>query len=306
MDHTHAFGQQETRAGERRTLIVVLLTAVMMVAEVIAGIVYGSMALLADGLHMASHTAALGVAFAAYVLARRYATDRRYSFGSGKMNSLAAFTSAILLGLFTLVMAWESAARLLRPVAIAFDQAILVAIAGLVVNGISVWVLQGGHERQSHAGHDHDHHHGHDHDHHDHNLRAAYLHVLADALTSLLAIFALLGGKYLGWNWLDPLMGIAGAILVARWAMGLARLSSRVLLDRQAPPDVLADIRGALEAVGQTAVTDLHVWSIGPGIFAAEITLTHPDGHAPQHYRSLLHGRHGLVHLTVEVNRSAG
>ncbi len=303
MDHSHTFGQQKMQAGERRTLIVVVLTAVMMVVEVIGGLLYGSMALLADGLHMASHAAALGVAFAAYVLARRYATDRRYSFGSGKMNSLAAFTSAIILGLFTLIMAYESIVRFLHPVVIAFDQAIIVAVVGLIVNGISVWVLQGGHEHHghSHAEHDHVHHH---HE-HDHNLRAAYLHVLADALTSLLAIFALLGAKYLAWNWLDPVMGLAGAVLVARWAVRLALISSRVLLDRQAKPEVLEDIRAALEADGATTVTDLHVWSIGPGIFAAEITLTHPNGHEPQHYRSLLHGKHGLMHLTVEVNRPA-
>jgi cation diffusion facilitator family transporter len=306
MDHTHTFGQQETQAGERRTLIVVIMTAVMMIVEVIGGIVYGSMALLADGLHMASHTAALGVAFAAYVLARRYAGDRRYSFGSGKMNSLAAFTSAIFLGLFTLVMAYESALRFLHPVNIAFNQAIFVAVVGLIINGISVWVLQGKHEHHGHEHGEHDHAHAHNHDHeHDHNLRAAYLHVLADALTSVFAIGALLGAKYLAWNWLDPLMGIAGAILVARWAVGLAMLSSRVLLDRQAPPDVLADIRTALEADGETTVTDLHVWSIGPGIFAAEITLSHPNGHEPEHYRSLLHEKHGLVHLTVEVNHPA-
>jgi cation diffusion facilitator family transporter len=293
--HTHSFGQQELQAGERRTAVVVVLTAVMMVAEIISGVLFGSMALLADGLHMASHAAALGVSWAAYVLARRFAADSRYSFGSGKMNSLAAYTSAVMLGLFTTVMLYESIRRFVNPVSIAFDQAILVAVLGLIVNGISVWILQGGHE------HRREHHHVHE---HDHNLKAAYFHVLADALTSLLAIIALMGGKYLQWNWLDPLMGIVGAVLVARWAVGLAFTSSRVLLDRQASDEVLKDIRSTLEADERTKVTDLHVWSIGPGIYAAAVAIVTASPRGSEHYRAALDGRHGLVHITVEVHES--
>lgn len=299
--HLHQFTQQQSRSSEQRTLIVVVLTAVMMVAEILFGYLYGSMALLADGVHMASHAAALGLSYAAYVLARRYAADPRWSFGSGKMNSLAAYTSALLLGAFAFIMAFESIRRLLNPVAIAFDQAILVAVLGLVVNGLSVWILQGGHE---HHHHEHEHAHGHDHHHHhhDHNLRAAYLHVLADALTSLLAIFALLGGKYLGWNWLDPVMGIVGAALVTRWAWGLVRISGHVLLDRQAPPDLVEGIRALLEQDGRTEVTDLHVWSIGPGMYAAAISLNCPSARRAADYRALLEGQHGLAHVTVEAH----
>jgi cation diffusion facilitator family transporter len=309
--HSHSFGQQEIRAGEKRTLIVVILTAVMMVAEIVFGILFGSMALLADGMHMASHAVALGISFAAYVLARRHSTDSRYSFGSGKLNPLAAYTSAILLGLFTLVMAYESVRRMLNPVEIEFNQAIFVAVIGLIVNGVSVWILQGGHESNHHHhshSHSHEHDHGHSHSHEqDHNLKAAYLHVLADALTSVLAIAALLGGKYLAWNWLDPLMGILGAILVGRWAISLAFLSSRVLLDHQAADHVLGDIRAALESDGDTRVTDLHIWSIGPAIYAAAIALATSSHKSADEYRRLLHGKHGVAHLTIEIHdRSPG
>ena len=236
-EHDHTFGQDEKKPGETRTLIVVLLTAATMVLEIVAGIVYGSMALLADGLHMASHATALAIAMVAYVYARKFARDERFAFGTGKVNSLAGYTGAVLLALFALLMAWESVERLIEPVPIAFNRALLVAVVGLLVNGLSVWIL--GIE----SGHTHDHSHeddtnngdNHHHHDHDHNLRSAYLHVLADALTSLFAIFALLAGKYLRWNWLDPVMGIIGAMLVARWSLGLLRTTSRILLDRQGP-----------------------------------------------------------------------
>ncbi len=225
--HDHVFNQDKRRPGERRTLWVVLLTAIMMVIEITTGVIYGSMALLADGLHMASHTTALGITVFAYVIARRLASDRRFAFGVGKINSLAGFASAVLLLGFAVIMVSESVDRLMNPVAIGFDQALIVAVVGLLVNGFSAWLLMST---------PHDHHHDHEHDsshHHDHNLRAAYLHVLADALTSLLAIVALLAGKYWGASWLDPTMGIVGAILVARWSLGLIKASSRVLLDWQ-------------------------------------------------------------------------
>ncbi|MGB5607249.1 MAG: CDF family Co(II)/Ni(II) efflux transporter DmeF, partial [Gammaproteobacteria bacterium] len=232
--HDHIFGQDKVRPGERRTLWVILITATMMVIEITAGLVYGSMALLADGLHMASHTAALGITTIAYVYTRRCAADSRFCFGTGKVNAFAGYTSAVLLALFALLMAWESINRLFNPVEIAFNQAIVVAVLGLIVNGVSM-IMLGGH----HHGHDHEHQHAdphhHRHEHTDHNLRAAYLHVLADALTSLLAIFALLAGKFMGLNWMDPVMGIVGAILVARWSLGLIRDTSGILLDHQAP-----------------------------------------------------------------------
>ncbi len=302
MTHTdHVFGQDIVRTGERRTVIVVIITAVMMVVEIIAGMVFGSMALLADGLHMASHAAALGVAVAAYVLARKYARDKRFSFGTGKLNSLAGFTSAVMLILFALFMAYESVHRLLSPVNIAFDSAIFVAVLGLLVNGASMLILGEKHGHDHHHDHPHEHHgHGDDQS-HDHNLRAAYFHVLADALTSVLAIFALLGAKYFDAHWMDPTMGIVGSILVARWSWTLIHDTSRVLLDRQAPDHVLREIREHLLADGHVEIQDLHVWSIGPSIYAADISLVSRSAKSPEEFRRLLPDDLGLVHVTVEI-----
>jgi cation diffusion facilitator family transporter len=289
--HSHTFGQDLPRAAERRTLLVIAITLTMMVVEILAGLVFGSMALLADGLHMASHTVALGLAAFAYVYARRRANDARYSFGTGKVNALAGFTGAVTLAMFAMVMLVESVQRFLSPVPIVFDQAILVAVLGLVVNGASMFVLGGHHE------HGPDEHH-----HHDHNLRSAYLHVLADALTSLLAIFALLVAKYSGAVWLDPVMGVVGAALVTRWSWGLLRQSGYVLLDRQAPAATLQQIRDAIEEPGVTRIYDLHVWSIGPGYFAAEIALESTRPQSPDEYRARVPDSLRIVHLTVEVS----
>lgn len=297
--HEHTFGQDQERAGEKRTLVVVMLTAVMMVVEISAGLIYGSMALLADGLHMASHAAALGVAFLAYVISRRLATDRRLTFGSGKINSLAGFASAVMLMGFVLIMVIESTNRLFNPLAISFDQALIVAVVGLIVNAASAWIL---------IATPHDHGHGHDHDHehhHDHNLRAAYLHVLADGLTSLLAIVALLAGKYFGAIWLDPAMGIVGALLVARWSYGLIRDTSKVLLDGQSDERQLSMLRTSIETQSKDRVTDLHVWSIGQGIFAAEIALVSVDPKTPEYYKSLIPANLAIAHATVEIHRSS-
>ena len=319
-EHSHSFGLDRQRPGERRTLIVVLLTAVTMVVEVVAGIAFGSMALLADGLHMASHAVALSLAVLAYIYCRRHAGDPRFAFGTGKVNSLGGYTSALLLAGFALYMAVESVTRLMAPVPIAFDAAIIVAVIGLIVNGVSVFILDVRHHAPDHDteahrhgpeahahhhGHSHGHGHSHSHGHQDHNLRGAYLHVLADALTSLLAIMALLAGKYLGAVWMDPAMGIVGAILVGRWAYGLLRDSGHTLLDRQAPATVRDAIRRSVERFRDTRVVDLHVWSIGPGLFAAELAVVSHEPEEPSVYKELLSGA-GLAHLTIEVHRCPG
>ena len=296
--HDHTFGQDRVRPGERRTLLVIALTAVTMVGEIVAGVAFGSMALLADGLHMASHAAALAISMAAYVYARRNARDERFSFGTGKVNALGGYTGAVLLALFALIMAGQSLVRLFNPVAIAFDLAILVAVAGLLVNAASVVIL-GGHGDDGphpHPGHSH---------HGDHNLRSAYLHVLADALTSVLAIGALLTGKYLGWGWMDPVMGIVGAILVARWSWGLVRDTSRVLLDQQAPAVLREAVRDVVESSGTDRVADLHVWSIGPELYAAVLSVVSDTPQEPEVYTRKLE-EIGLAHATVEIHRRHG
>lgn len=264
-----------------------------MVVEVAAGLVFGSMALLADGLHMASHAAALGLSAVAYAYARRHAHDRRFSFGTGKVNPLAGFASAVVLALFAVMMGVESFSRLLEPVPIAYDQAIAVAVLGLVVNGVSVFLLR---DR-------HDHHHDHDGGahHHDHNLRAAHLHVLADALTSLLAIIALLAAKYFGVAWMDPAMGIVGGLLVARWSWGLLRSTSRVLLDRQAPQPLVDRLAAAVRADG-IEVTDLHLWEIGPGYRAAVLSLECRSVVSLEDLKRRVPDDLGIAHLTIEIN----
>jgi len=308
--HDHSFGQDKKRPGEARTVVVIVLTATTMVVEIAAGIAFGSMALLADGLHMASHAVALGISAFAYVYARRHAHDERYSFGTGKVNALGGFTGAVLLGVFAAMMGWESVLRFIQPVDIAFNQAIVVAVLGLIVNGLSVFILGHSHEHDHHdddSSHDHENggamaHADHDHHHHDHNLRAAYLHVLADALTSVLAIFALLAGKFYDLIWMDPLMGIIGGALVAKWSLGLLRTTGAVLLDRQASQQLRDSIRKRIENNGEVRVSDLHVWSIGPGIHAVELTVVTHDPKPPHHYKRRLATVKGLAHATVEVH----
>ncbi len=293
--HSHVFDQDRKRPGETRTLIVVLITAVMMVIEIVAGLLFGSMALLADGLHMASHAAALGIALFAYIVSRRLAKDTSFTLGVGKINSLAGYTSAVLLLGFALLMVTESVERLINPREILFNSALVVAIAGLIVNGVCAWILM---SSPGEPGHAHGYHH-----HHDHNLRAAYLHVLADALTSFLAIGALLAGKYLEAGWLDPAMGVIGAVLVARWSFGLIRDSSRVLLDKQSGPEVLEQLRASLESDSNDRVADLHCWSIGQGINAAAISIVSDDPQPPGHYKSLIPDSLNVRHVTIEVHR---
>jgi len=305
--HDHVFGLDEVRSGERRTRWVVALTAVFMVAEIAGGLMFGSMALLADGMHMGSHAVALGIAVVAYVYARRRARDPRFSFGVGKVNALAGFTGALMLAVFSVAMAYESVHRILHPTEILFDAAIAVACVGLAVNLLSMLLLGVGNHDHGGGGHHPEHagEHGHDHTHddhqHDHNLRSAYLHVLADALTSVTAIFALVGGKLWGLNWLDPVMGIAGSLLVARWSWGLLRETSRVLLDHQAPGVAVEAVRSALEAEPGVTVQDLHVWTIGPGLRAASLVVMAEDPRAPDHYRQRLPEHMGLAHVTIEV-----
>ena len=300
--HDHTFSQDQRRPGESRTLIVIGITAIMMVVELVAGVMYGSMALLADGLHMASHAAALTITAFAYAYARRNARNSEYSFGTGKVNALGGFTGAVLLAIFAVFMAFESILRMLNPVEIEFNQAIFVAVLGLVVNGVSVFILGG----DGHSHHHQEEEHGHHHHHHDHNLKAAYLHVIADALTSILAIVALLTAKYFGLVWMDPLMGVVGAILVARWSYGLLGTTSGVLLDRQASVSLREKIREAIEADKDARVTDLHVWSIGPEIYSVQIAVVADNPMAPADYKSLLPQSLGLVHIAVEVHTCTG
>mgnify|MGYP003572482720 FL=1 len=288
--HSHDFNF-DTREGERRTRLVIVLTAVMMVIEIASGYLFGSMALLADGWHMGTHVAALSIAVFAYRYARRHSDNPRYSFGTGKVTALGGFASAAALIMVALMMGIESILRLINPETIRFDEAILVAVIGLMVNLLSAWLLRG-----------REHHHGHAH-HHDHNLRAAYLHVVADALTSLLAIVALLAGKSLGWVWMDALMGLVGAVLITRWGYGLTRETSAVLLDSSPGPQTLAQIRHCIEGDRDNRISDLHVWRIGPHRFAAIISLVTHEPEAPAYYKRLLGDVPDLVHVTVEVNQ---
>jgi len=269
-----------------------------MVVEIVAGIVFGSMALLADGLHMASHAVALGLNAFAYVYARRHAQDRRFSFGTGKVNALGGFTGAVLLTVFALIMAWGSVERMANPVKIAFNQAIFVAILGLIVNAASVFILRFFHTDHNHEGHE-----NRQSNHHDHNLRSAYLHVLADAATSLLAIFALLMAKYSGFTWIDPLIGILGALLIFRWSWGLLHLSGLVLLDSQGPEDIRKRITDSIEADGDSRVADLHLWSIGPNIYSAAVTVVAHASKSAEIYKQVIPADLGVVHLTVEVHK---
>lgn len=299
--HDHQFLGASHDENARRTLWVVALTFVMMIAEIAAGYITGSMALLADGFHMATHAGALGIAAAAYGFARRHANNRRYSFGTGKVGDLAGFASAMILGLVSLGIAGESVLRLFQPTTVAFGEATVIAIVGLAVNLISTFLLMGKHGHD-HA-HSHDHGHDHHHHHHDNNLRSAYVHVLADALTSVLAIAALLAGRYLGWVWLDPVMGIVGAIVIAKWAYNLMRDSAAVLLDATDEP-VAAQIRELLETSNDVRISDLHVWQVGPQARAAIVSVVAAAGVTAEVIRERLAPVHELSHLTIEL-RSA-
>jgi cation diffusion facilitator family transporter len=329
--HDHVFLGAQHVQNERRTWFVVALTVTMMVAEIGAGSIFGSMALLADGWHMATHAAALGIAGLAYLLARQYSDHARFAFGTGKFGELAAFSSALILLMIAVQIAYESVLRLIAPVPIAYGQAIAVASLGLGVNLASAWLLRDSHHHQAHGSahdhadgeddddddddddhgdkdhdhHDHDHHHAEDGDHghgHDNNLRAAYIHVLADAATSVLAIVALVIGAFSGWRWTDPLVGLVGSVVIASWASGLLRDAGAVLLDVSADKDLEGVIRARLENEGDR-VTDLHLWQVGPGHRAAVISLVSDAPRQPAIYKERLRDLTGLSHVTVEVER---
>lgn len=296
--HPHDFGSERQRRAERRTRGVVGLTFAAMLVELVAGWLTGSMALLADAWHMASHVGALGLAAFAYAFARRHAGDARFTFGTGKVSALAGYSSALLLGVVALWMAWESTQRLFNPVSIHYVEAMAVAALGLAVNLASAWMLRDEHP------HHHDHGDGHDHPQHvDHNLRAAYLHVLADALTSVLAIVALAGGMLYGWGFLDPLMGLVGAVVISRWAWGLARDSGAVLLDAEDHGQVAAEVRRRVEGMPDHEVADLHLWRVGPASRACILSVVTHSPRMVEHYRQLLADIDGLDHVTVEIHQ---
>ena len=307
LKHSHRFDEGNPLA-EKSTLRVAVLTAVMMVVEIAGGWYYNSMALLADGWHMSSHTVALGLSLFAYVFARKYAHDPRFSFGTWKIEVLGGYTSAIFLVMVAGLMVFQSVERLISPSAIHYDQAIAIAIVGLLVNLVSAWLLRDGHVHN----HGHDHGHGHNehahvHDgdgHHDLNLRSAYMHVLADAATSVLAIVALFGGKLWGASWLDPVMGLVGAALVSAWAYGLLRNTGRVLLDAEMNAPVVEEIREVIAASPIKAqLNDLHVWRVGKGKFACILSLSTDNEVSPEYFKQQLSIHEELVHISIEINQ---
>ena len=290
--HQHSF-KIENPQGERRTKLVIFITVIMMTVEISAGYLFGSMALLADGWHMGTHAAALSITVFAYIYARRHADNPRYSFSTGKVGVLGGFASAVVLGVIALLMGGESLKRLFAPVSIQFNEAIGVAIIELLVNLVCAYLL--------HAKHGHDHDHNRNIHHHDHNLRAAYLHILADALTSFLVIFALLTGKHFGWVWMDPSMGLVGAVVITRWSYGLLKDTSRILLDKDASSELTAKIRSTIEADADNLVADLHVWQVSPHQLSVILTVVTHFPKTPGHYKALLGNFIGDAHVTVEV-----
>ncbi|MEJ2285935.1 MAG: CDF family Co(II)/Ni(II) efflux transporter DmeF [Desulfobacterales bacterium] len=290
--HNHRFNIEDNQA-ERNTRRVIILTLSMMIVEISAGYIFGSMALLADGWHMGTHAAALGITAFAYWYARKQSDNPNYSFGTGKVGVLGGFGSAVVLAVIAVLMGIESIQRLFSPVTIRFNEAIAVAVIGLAVNLISAYLLRGQHHHSHDPGHRH---------HHDHNLRAAYLHVLADALTSLLAIVALLTGKAFGWIWMDPIMGLVGALIISRWSYGLLVDSGKVLLDRDVNEEAVEEIRSIVESDSDNRVTDLHVWRVGSRHLSVILSIVTHYPKPPGHYKKLLAEYDEIAHVTVEVN----
>jgi cation diffusion facilitator family transporter len=323
--HDHMFLGKDHARAERRTWAVIILCSVMMIAEIIGGVLFGSLALIADGLHMSTHAGALLLAALAYTYARKYANDRNFTFGTGKFGDLAGYSSAIVLAMIALLIGYEAVSRLFNPVPISFNEAIPIAALGLAVNVASAWLLSGGHHHghshsQSH-GHSHDHsqsHDHHDHDHgeeeHDHeavhgahhrdnNMRAAVIHVMADAAISVLVIVGLLAARTFGWLWMDPLAGFIGALVIANWSFGLLRDTGSILLDRTPDPGMAEKVRRVVESDGDR-VTDLHLWRLGPGHLGAIVSVTTSGAREAAHYRKRLAKFADLSHVTVEVQRS--
>jgi cation diffusion facilitator family transporter len=301
--HHHIFNEGNP-AAERGTRAVMWITAVMMVVEIMAGWWFNSMALLADGWHMSSHAFAIGLSAFAYAAARRYSSDPRFAFGTWKIEILAGFASAIFLLGIAGIMVFSSVERLFVPQTIHYQEAIIVAVVGLLVNIICALILGHAHDDHHHHGHEHD---AHDHHHHDLNLKSAYVHVIADAATSVLAIVALTGGMVYGWSWLDPVMGIVGAILVAVWAKGLLMDTGKVLLDREMDHPVVDEIREVIDLLDkpdETIISDLHVWRVGKESYACAISLvTHSDTLTPELVREQLSQHEEIVHTTIEIHR---
>ena len=303
--HQHTFNTDK-KASEKRTLIVVIITFITMIAEILVGWLTNSMALFADGCHMGTHAFALGIAFVAYILARKYAKDQRFTFGTWKIEILGAYTSAIVLGIVALYMIFTSVDRLIHPLQIYYDQALIVAVIGLVINLASVLIL----DPKTHS-HDHHHHeHEHDHEHsssHDNkkddlNLKAAYFHVLADALTSVFAIIALIGAKYFHINWLDPFMGLVGAALIIKWAASLLRETADILLEKEMDFPIANKIKELIETDGSTQICDLHLWKVASNKYACIIALVTGTNDTIEDYKARLKEIHELVHVTLEIN----
>ena len=296
--HTHRFNTDDAH-GERNTKRVILLTLFMMVIEISGGYLFGSMALLADGWHMGTHATALGITVSTYYYARRHSNNPNYSFGTGKVGVLGGFASAVVLAVIALLMGVESVTRLIKPQPIHFNEAIVVAVIGLIVNVVSAFLLQGKHNQDGHE-------HASNKMHPDHNLRAAYLHVLADALTSLLAIIALAAGKALGWVWMDPIMGIVGALIITKWSYGLLLDTGKVLLDRDVNQEAIAEIKSIIESDSDNRISDIHVWRVGPHHLSAIISIVTHFPKSPKYYKNLLYAYDEISHVTVEVNKCEG
>jgi len=322
LPHSHVFLGDDHARAERRTWAVIVLCAAMMVVEIIGGALFGSLALIADGLHMSTHAGALLLAALAYTFARRYAADANFTFGTGKFGDLAGYSSAIVLAMIALLIAYEAVTRFIDPVPIAFNEAIPIAALGLLVNVASAWLLAGGHHDHGHShgrtDHHHDHPHDHDHGHHDHashdhadekhhrdnNMRAAVVHVMADAAISVLVIVGLLLARAFGWLWMDPLAGLIGALVIASWSVGLLRDTGAILLDRMPDRGMAAKIKAVIESDGDT-VTDLHLWRLGPGHLGAIVSVATSQPREAAHYRQQLTHFPDLSHVTVEVQRLA-
>lgn len=296
--HSHHFLDDRDARRQRRTEWVVGLTLVTMVLELVFGYLTGSMALLADGWHMGSHVAALGIAVFAYRYARRQSGNARFTFGTGKVGALGGYTSAVFLALVAVLMAWESLQRLWQPLPVAYDEALLVAVLGLVVNLVSAWLLRDDHHHDHHG-----HEHSHAHEHHDHNLQGAFMHVLADLVTSILAIIALVGGRHLGWFALDPLMGLVGAGVILYWARGLLQAAGRTLLDAEDHSDSREAIVAAIESRPDHRVVDLHIWRLGPSSRGCIVSILSHAPESTESYKTQLLALPGIDHVTVEINR---